>query len=189
VASSSAHEVTRLLADLAGGNRAAVDQLLPLVYSELRRLAGGQLRYERSGHTLQATALVHEAYLKLVDQRDVSWQNRAHFIGVAAQVMRYILLDYAKGHRAAKRGGNAQKLLLEEGLVISGDSADELIALDEALTRLAELDAQQAKVVELRFYGGSSVEETAEVLSISTATVKREWAMARAWLRQQLSLR
>lgn len=187
MASSFSPDVTQLLAEVTRGNRAAVDQLLPLLYAELRRMAGGQLRKERPDHTLQATALVHEAYLRLVDQRAVSWQNRAHFMGVAAQVMRYVLLDYAKQHGAAKRGGNVQKLSLGEDLVFSGDSAEQLIALDEALTGLSELDPQQAKVVELRFYGGLSVEETAEVLSISTATVKREWSMARAWLRQQLA--
>jgi RNA polymerase sigma factor (TIGR02999 family) len=183
---SASASVTQLLGQLSGGNRAAVDQLLPLVYAELRRIAGGQLRRERPGHTLQATALVHEAYLQLVDQHSVSWQSRAHFMGVAAQVMRYVLLDYAKQHAAAKRGGNVHKLSLDEGAVLSVDSVSELVTLDEALTHLSELDPQQAKVVELRFYGGLTVEETAEALCISTATVKREWSMARAWLRKQL---
>jgi len=179
--------VTQLLHQLSGGNREAVDALTPLVYQELKRNAGGQLRSERSGHTLQATALVHEAYLKLVDQRETSWQNRAHFFAVAAQAMRRILLDYAKGRRREKRGGGAAQVTLDEALVMGGDRSSDLIEIDEVLTRLEKLDARQAKVVELRFFGGLSVEETAEAMGISEPTVKREWAMARAWLHRELA--
>jgi RNA polymerase sigma-70 factor (ECF subfamily) len=179
--------VTQLLHQLAGGNRQAVDELTPLVYSELKRIAGGQLRSERPGHTLQATALVHEAYLKLVDQRDTSWQNRAHFFGVAAQVMRRVLLDYAKGRRREKRGGGVALATLDEALAIGHDRSSDLIEIDEVLTRLEKLDERQAKVVELRFFGGLSVEETAEAMGISEPTVKREWAMARAWLHRELA--
>jgi len=180
-------QVTQLLVQLGGGNRAAVNELTPLVYQELKRIAGGQLRNERPGHTLQATALVHEAYLKLVDQRDVSWQNRAHFFGVAAQVMRRILMDYAKGRVRDKRGGGMQRTTLDEALIVTADRASDLVAIDEALTRLEQLDARQAKVVEMRFFGGLSVEETAEAMGISAPTVKREWAMAKAWLHRELS--
>jgi len=179
--------VTQLLLELRGGNRAAVDELAPLVYQELKRIAGGQLRNERPGHTLQATALVHEAYLKLVGQREVAWQSRAHFCGVAAQLMRRILLDYARGKLRAKRIGRVHRTTLDEGLIVSDNRAGSLVAIDEAMTRLEELDSRQAKVVELRFYGGLSVEETAEVMRISAPTVKREWAMAKAWLYRELA--
>jgi RNA polymerase sigma-70 factor, ECF subfamily len=180
-------QVTQLLAQLTGGNRAVVDELLPLVYRELKRMAGGQLKGERPGHTLQATALVHEAYMKLVDQREVTWQNRAHFFGVAAQVMRRVLLDYAKSKHRLKRGGDVHRTSLDEALVVAEDRASDLVMIDEALTELEQLDARQGKVVELRFFGGLSVEETAEAMGISTATVKREWAMAKAWLYRRLS--
>ena len=183
----ASEKVTELLLELSGGNRSAVDELVPLVYQELKRIAGGQLRNERPGHTLQATGLVNEAYLKLVDQRSVSWQNRAHFFGVAAQVMRRILLDYAKSKRRDKRGGKLHHTALDEGLAVSEDRASDLVLIDEALTRLEQLDPRQAKVVELRFFGGLSVEETAEAMGISTPTVKREWAMAKAWLYQELA--
>ena len=179
--------VTQLLMQLSGGDRAAVDELTPLVYHELKRIAGAQLRRERPGHTLQATALVHEAYLKLIDQRDVTWQNRAHFFGVAAQAMRRILLDYAKSRQRIKRGGEIHKTSLDEALVVAEDRASDLVRIDEALTRLEALDARQAKVVELRFFGGLSVEETAEAIGVSAPTVKREWAMARAWLHRELA--
>ena len=182
-----APNVTRLLLELSGGNRAVVDELTPMVYQELKRIAGAQLRNERPGHTLQATALVHEAYIKLIDQRDVSWQNRAHFFGIAAQMMRRILLDYAKSKLRAKRGGGAHKTSLDEALVVAEDRASDLVRIDEALTRLEALDARQAKVVELRFFGGLTVEEAAEALGISAPTVKREWAMAKAWLHRELS--
>jgi RNA polymerase sigma-70 factor (ECF subfamily) len=175
-------EVTRLLLELANGNRDAVDALLPLIYDELRRLAANYLRRERVDHTLQPTALVHEAYLRLVDQREVSWQNRAHFFGVAAQMMRRILVDHARAHNAGKRGADFQKLSLEDNIDKAVERSTELIALDEALKELAEIDQQKARIVELRYFGGLSAEETAEVLGVSAVTVKRHWSMARAWL-------
>jgi RNA polymerase sigma factor (TIGR02999 family) len=184
---SNSSEVTRLLVDLTGGNRDAVDQLLPLVYDELRRIAGGHLRGERVGHTLQATALVHEAYMKLVDQREVNWQNRAHFFGVAAQLMRRILIDYARSKQTGKRGGGFQRAELDEALMVGAERGSELLALDTALEALAQVDPQQAKIVELRFFGGLTVEETAEVIGISPATVKRDWSMAKAWLHREMA--
>lgn len=180
-------EVTRLLVRLTDGDRGVLDELLPLIYGELRRLAAGYLRRERVGHTLQPTALVHEAYLRLVDQTQVRWQNRAHFLGVAAQMMRRILVDHARAREAGKRGGEFQKLSLDENVDASGGGRDlDLVALDDALERLAELDPQKSKIVELRFFGGLSVEETAEVLGVSAPTVKRQWRMAKAWLYGQL---
>ncbi len=179
-------EVTRLLNEVRGGHKEAMEQLLPLVYDELRRLAGGYFRRERSDHTLQPTALVHEAYLKLVGQRSVQWENRGHFLGVAATLMRRILLDYARVHQAEKRGGGGQKVILEEGMAVTQLRAVEMISLDQALTKLASLDADQARLVELRFFGGLSVEETAEVMKISPATVKRYWASAKAWLYREM---
>ena len=183
----SQHEVTRLLIRLTDGDGDVLGELLPLVYDELRRLAAGYLRRERPGHTLQPTALVHEAYLRMVDQSQVHWQNRAHFLGVAAQMMRRILVDHARGQKAEKRGGDFQKLSLDENIDVSGERAADLVALDEALERLAEFDPQKARVVELRFFGGLSVEETAEVLGVSAPTVKRQWRMAKAWLYGQVS--
>jgi RNA polymerase sigma factor (TIGR02999 family) len=185
--SDTSGEVTRLLAVLSGGNRTVVDQLLPLVYDELRRIAGGHLRGERPGHTLQATALVHEAYMRLVDQRNVTWQSRAHFFGIAAQLMRRILIDYARSRQTGKRGGGALRAPLDEALVVAEDRASELLALDAALQALAQVDPQQAKVVELRFFGGLTVEESAEVIGISPATVKRDWSMAKAWLHREMA--
>jgi RNA polymerase sigma-70 factor, ECF subfamily len=182
VTTSSPHEVTRLLIQLTDGDGAALEELLPLVYNELRRLAGNYLRRERVSHTLQPTALVHEAYLRLVDQTQVQWQNRAHFFGVAAQMMRRILVDHARQHHAEKRGGEFQKLSLDENIDVLGDRAGELVALDEALERLNAIDPQKRRVVELRFFGGLSVDETAEVLNVSAPTVKRQWRMAKAWL-------
>jgi RNA polymerase sigma factor (TIGR02999 family) len=179
--------VTELLLKLSGGNRAVVDELTPFLYRELKRIAAVQLRSERPNHTLVATALVHEAYLKLVDQRQVTWRNRAHFFGVAAQLMRRILLDYAKGRGCGKRGGDVHRTSLDEALVVSYDRAYELVEIDVALERLEALDQRQAKVVEMRFFGGLSVEETAEALGVSEPTVKREWAMAKAWLHRELS--
>ncbi len=161
---SSHQDVTRLLIRLTDGDRAVLDDLLPLIYGELRRQAASYLRRERQGHTLQPTALVHEAYLRLVDQTQVQWQNRAHFFGVAAQMMRRILVDHARQQQAEKRGGEFQKLSLDENIDVSGERASDLVALDEALERLHTLDPQKARVVELRFFGGLSVEETAEVL-------------------------
>jgi RNA polymerase sigma factor (TIGR02999 family) len=186
--SISSHGVTQLLLKWSGGDREALEQLLPLVYRELHQLAERYLRRERSDHTLQATALVHEAYLKLIDQREVKWQNRAHFFGVAAQAMRRILVDHARSHMAAKRGSGGVKLSLEDNAaaVVSDEKAEEMIALDDALNHLAEIDPQKSRIVELRFFGGLSIEETAEVLGIGTATVIRQWRMARAWLFDQV---
>ena len=180
------HEVTQLLVRLTDGDGEVLDELLPLVYAELRRLASSYLRRERQDHTLQPTALVHEAYLRMIDQTQAHWQNRAHFFGVAAQMMRRILIDHARAQQADKRGGEFQKLSLDENIDVSGARADELVALDEALERLAELDAQKSRIVELRFFGGLSVEETAEVLGVSAPTVKRQWRMAKAWLYGQV---
>jgi RNA polymerase sigma factor (TIGR02999 family) len=171
------------------GDRAVLDQMLPLVYDELHRQAQRYLRRERPNHTLQTTALINEAYLKLVDQRAVQWQNRAHFFGIAAQAMRRILVDYAKTKNREKRGGAAADLPLEEAMLVAatGQSID-LLALDEALTRLALIDEQQARVVELKYFSGLSIEEAAEAMGISPATVKRDWRMAKAWLRHEMSL-
>lgn len=181
--------VTQYLLDASKGDREALDRVTAAVYQELRRIAAGQMRHERPGSTLQPTALVHEAYLKLINQREVSWQNRAHFFAIAAQEMRRIVLGYARARRAQKRGGGGAQLTLDESLIATDDHADDLIALDEILEHLAELDPRQARVVELRFYVELSVEETAEVLGVGTATVKRDWAMARAWVLQQLRSR
>ena len=186
MATASQHEVTRLLIRLTEGEGAVLDDLLPLVYAELRRLAASYLRRERAGHTLQPTALVHEAYLRLIDQTQVHWQNRAHFFGVAAQMMRRILVDHARSQQAEKRGGDYQKLSLDENIDVSGERAADLVALDEALERLAEIDPAKSRVVELRFFGGLSVEETAQVLGVSAPTVKRQWRMAKAWLYGQV---
>jgi RNA polymerase sigma-70 factor, ECF subfamily len=174
-------EVTILLAEVTKGNQDAIPKLVPLVYDEMRRLAGRYMRRERTNHTLQATALVHEAYLKMVEQRS-DWRSRAHFFGVAAQVMRHVLIDHARGHTRMKRGGAKEAMALDEALVFSPEKSEELLAVDEALERLAKLDPRQAKVVEMRFFGGLTVEETAEALGISPITVKRDWSLARAWL-------
>jgi RNA polymerase sigma factor (TIGR02999 family) len=180
---TSTGEVTRLLQDWSIGNREALHKLLPLVYDELRRLAHSYLVHERPDHTLQTTALVHEAYLKLIDQHSVNWQNRAQFFAISAQAMRRILLDNARRHTAVKRGSGGQKVSLDEVATLSRDTANEsLIALDEALQKLATIDADQSKIVELRYFGGLTIEETAEVLKISPSTVQREWTIARAWL-------
>jgi RNA polymerase sigma-70 factor, ECF subfamily len=176
------HDVTLLLTALTRGDQSASEKLIPLVYGELRRLARSYMRRERADHTLQATALVHEAYLKLVEQRSSNWQSRAHFFGVAAQVMRRILVDHARGHLRQKRGGEYEKVVLNEALVFSPEKSAELLAVDQALEKLARLDERQAKVVELRFFGGLSVEEAAAVLGISPKTVKRDWSVAKAWL-------
>ena len=178
--------VTELLVDCTNGDHEALDKLIPLVYEELHRLASHYLRRERSNHTLQTTALVHEAYLRLVDQKNCNWQNRAQFFGVAAQMMRRILVDYARSHRASKRGGSYHRISLSEGAILSEDRDTDLTELDEVLERLATIDPQQSRVVELRIFGGLTVEETAEVMGISSRTVKREWSMARAWLHQQI---
>ena len=179
-------DVTQLLADLQDGRPDAASQLIPLVYDELHRLARGQMRHERADHTLQATALVHEAYLRLVNQPQRTWQNRAHFIAVAAQVMRRILVDYARARRTSKRGSAPQRVPLEEPLLFTEEQSDDLVSLDEALERLAQFDHRQSRVVELRFFGGLTAEETAEVLGISSKTVKRDWTVARAWLHREV---
>ncbi len=179
-------EITRLLTALGDGDKNVRDKLFELVYDELRHLASTYLRRERSGHTLQTTDLVHEAYFKLVDQKNVEWQNRAHFFGVAAQAMRRILVDYARGHQAAKRGGGQTKISLHETAIIPDEHPEEIVALDEALTRLATLDERQSRIVELRFFGGHTIEETAQILTLSAATVKRDWSMARAWLYREM---
>ena len=183
---TSSDEVTRLLRDWSGGDQQALERLMPLIYTELRQLAHRCLHRERPGHTLQTTALVHEAYLKLIDQRDARWQNRAHFFAIAAQAMRRILVDSARRHTALKRGGPAENLSLDEAANVSVEPDPILLPLDEALGRLAEMDQQQGRIVELRYFGGLTIEETAEVLKLSKDTVKGEWAMARAWLRKEL---
>ena len=182
------NNVTQLLVELTDGNTQVLELLLPIVYNELRSLANNYLRRERADHTLQPTALVHEAYLKLVDQKNVQWQNRAHFFGVAANIMRRILVDHARKHNADKRGGEFSKEQLEEALVVVSDEKSfELLALDDALEELAKVDPQKSRIVELRYFGGLSVEETAEVMGISEITVKRHWKMAKAWLYGQIS--
>lgn len=183
---SSAHDVTRMLRDWRDGDQGALDKLIPVVYDELRRQAARYLRRERPGHTLQTTALIHEAYLRLVDQQRVEWQNRAHFYAIAARLMRQILVDHARKRQALKREAGDIKVPLEEAMLTSPDRSLDLVTLDEALTRLAVLDPQQSRVVELRYFSGLSVEETAEVLGVSSRTVKRDWNVAKAWLRQQV---
>jgi RNA polymerase sigma-70 factor, ECF subfamily len=185
--SPSPEEISELLVAWSNGERAALDQLMPLVYDELRRIAHRYLGRERAGHTLQTTALVNEAYLKLFNEREMRWQNRAHFFAVAAQLMRMILVDYARSRNYVKRGGGAQRVSFDEALAVSQERAGELIALDEALKTLAEMDERKSRVAELRFFGGLSVEETAEVLKVSPVTVMREWRLAKAWLHRELS--
>jgi RNA polymerase sigma-70 factor, ECF subfamily len=182
-------DVTQLLADLQDGRPDSASQLIPLVYDELHRLAHRHMRDERPDHTLQATALVHEAYVRLVNQPQRTWQNRAHFIAVAAQVMRRILVDYARARRTSKRGGAPQRVPLEEPLLFTEEQSDDLVSLDEALARLAQFDERQSRIVELRFFGGLTVDETAEVLGISSKTVKRDWSVARAWLHREVEVR
>lgn len=181
--------VTLLLKQVANGDQQAAAQLIPLVYEELHRVAEHHLRRERPDHTLQPTALVHEAYLKLVAQRDANWQNRAHFFAVSSQLMRRILVDYARNRLRRKRGGKQAKVPLEKVFILSRDRCDELLSLDESLEKLAKLDARQSRVVELRFFGGLSVEEAAKVLGVSSKTVKREWTIAKAWLYGELKNR
>ena len=178
----SPSEVTRLLKDWSAGDSAALDQLIPIVYDELRAIAARYLRRERQDHTLQPTALVNEAYLRLIDQKQVQWQNRAHFVGVAAQMMRRILVDHAKSHNRAKRGGGARRVTLDEAVALSEERANDLVELDEALTALAAFDERKSRVVEMKYFGGLSVEETAEVLKVSVITVARDWKLAKAWL-------
>jgi RNA polymerase sigma factor (TIGR02999 family) len=185
--SSPPHEITQLLAEWSEGNQAALDQLYPLVYNELRRLAHGYLRRERKGHTLQTTALINEAYLRLVDQKNVHWANRSHFFGISAKIMRRILIDHARRYDYAKRGGGAQRISLDEAAIVAKQRGRALLMLDEALTSLAKIDPRRSQVVELRYFGGLNNEEIAGVLKISENTVMRDWNMARAWLYQELS--
>lgn len=181
-------EITRMLREWSSGDSEAINRLIPLVYDELHRQAARYLRRENKGHTLQTTALIHEAYLKLVDQRDVEWQNRAHFFAIAAQAMRRILVDHARTKQREKRGGKDEKLPLEAAMTLAVDEQSvDLIQLDEALTKLAGIDERQARVVELKFFSGLSLEQTAEALNISRATAAREWNVARAWLYREMT--
>ena len=181
------HQITQLLAEWSDGNQAALDELYPLVYEELHRLARRYMSREKKGHTLQTTALINEAYVRLVDQKNVHWANRSHFFAISAQIMRRILIDHARRHAYAKRGGGAQQVSLEEVAIVARDSGSDLVRLDEALKSLAEMDPRRSQVVELRYFGGLNNEEIAGVLKISENTVTRDWNMARAWLYQQLT--
>jgi RNA polymerase sigma factor (TIGR02999 family) len=180
---ASHNEVTQLLVAWGNGDQAALDQLMPLVYSELHRLAHRHIRKERPGHTLQTSALLNEAFVRLVDVRDVQWQSRAHFFGIAAQMMRRILVDYARSRRYAKRGGDARQVSFDEELIVSRQLSADVVELHDALNELAGIDERKSKVVELKFFGGLSIEETAEVLGVSPGTVMRDWTLAKAWLR------
>ena len=181
-----AKDVTELLIDWSNGDQEALNKLMPLVYDELHRLASRYLRRERPNHTLQTTALVHEAYVRLVDENNANWRNRIQFFAVASQLMRHILVDYARRRNAAKRGGEYARLSFDEQMIVSKEKSADLMALDEALNGLAAIDPQQSRIVELRIFGGLTVEETAEALGISPTTVKREWSMAKAWLHRQI---
>ena len=181
------HDVTRLLTEWRHGNPDALNEMAPLIYEELRRLARSYLRRERPGHTLQSTALVHEAYLRMVDQQNVSLQNRSHFYGVAAQMIRRILVDHARARRTHKRGDGVIPLALDEARSAHAGSDLDLAALDDALAALAQIDPRQSRIVELRFFAGLSLEETAEVMGVSPATIKRDWTVARAWLKRELT--
>ena len=180
------HNITHLLKEWSAGDRQALDRLTPLVYEELRHQAARYLRRERPDHTLQTTALIHEAYLRLIDAKDVNWQSRAHFFAIAANLMRRILVEHARRRDADKRGGSQVRVQLDEALAVANEADVDLLAIDEALDRLAAIDPQQARVVELRFFSGLSVEETAAALGVSPKTVKRDWSVARAWLRREI---
>jgi RNA polymerase sigma factor (TIGR02999 family) len=182
------HEITRLLLAWSKGDREALDRLFPLVYDELRRLAKSYMRKERARHTLQTTALIHEAYLRLIDAGQVEWRSRAHFFGVAARAMRQILVAMARDRGCQKRGGGARQVSLDEAMMIDEGLDEDLVALDEALGELAQFDARKAQVVEMRFFGGLTEDEIAEALGVSTETVRRDWRLARSWLRRQLSV-
>ena len=184
---SAQSQITQLLKQWGEGKGQALDELMPLVYDELKRLAGSYLRRERPDHTLQSAALVNEAYVRLIDQNQVQWQNRGHFFGIAAQMMRRILVDHARSHLADKRGAGAPVLSLDEVVAEARNQSINLLGLDEALSKLEKIDSQQGKIVELRFFSGLSIEETATVLGVSPATVKRDWAAARAWLYREVS--
>jgi RNA polymerase sigma factor (TIGR02999 family) len=179
----STNEVTQLLVAWGNGDQTALEQLMPLVYSELHRLAHRYIKKERPGHTLQTSALLNEAFLRLVDQRDVHWRSRAHFFGIAAQMMRRILVDYARSRRYAKRGGDQRQVSFDEEVIVSRQTSADVVALHEALNELAVIDERKSKVVELKFFGGLSIEETAAVLGVSEGTVMRDWTLAKAWLR------
>jgi RNA polymerase sigma factor (TIGR02999 family) len=181
------HEITGLLEQWSGGNQAALDRLYPLVYEELRRIARSYMKREPKGHTLQTTALINEAYVRLVDQHSVHWQNRSHFFAISAQIMRRILVDHARRYLHAKRGGGARKISLDEGMIVAKERSEEVLMLDEALTSLARMDPRRSQVVELRYFAGLNNKEIATVLKISENTVMRDWNLARAWLYQQLS--
>ena len=183
----SSQSVTQLLVDWRNGDQTALDRLMPLVYEELRRIAGHYMRNERQEHTLQTSALVNEAYLRLVDHENIAWQNRAHFFGVAAQAMRRILVDYARSRNYLKRGGAALRISLDEAATTPDEHSAELLALDDALKELAKIDERKCRVVELRYFGGLSVEETAEALGVSIQTVGRDWSTAKAWLMREMS--
>jgi RNA polymerase sigma factor (TIGR02999 family) len=180
-------QVTQLLVAWGKGDELARDQLMPLVYEELHRLAHRYMKRESPGHTLQTSALVNEAFVRLVDQKNVRWQNRAHFFGIAAQMMRRILVDYARSRNYAKRGGGATEISLDEALIVSDERSAEVVNVHEALERLAEFDRRKSQIVELRFFGGLSIDETAEVLNVSPGTVMRDWTLAKAWLRREVS--
>lgn len=183
---TQSRNITALLQAWGNGDQCALEQLTPLVYEELHKLAQRQMSRENKGHTLQATALIHEVYLRLVEFQSARWQDRAHFFAVCARLMRRILIDFARSHDSLKRGGNDRKLTLEEGIIVSADVPAELMDLEHALTKLAQDDPRKSNVVELRFFGGLTVKETAEVLKISTDTVMRDWSMARAWLLREM---
>lgn len=187
MAEQSTNEVTRVLVAAAGGDQNAAEKLLPLVYDELRALAAGALRRERRDHTLQPTALVHEAFLRLIDQSHAEYNSRTHFFAIGAQMIRRVLVDHARKHHAVKRGGHAERLTLTAMVDPGHERELDVLALDDALKRLAELDDRQAKVVEMRFFGGLSVEQTADMLDVSPRTVEQDWRMARAWLKRELS--
>jgi RNA polymerase sigma-70 factor (ECF subfamily) len=184
---AAAEQTTRLLNALTAGDREAADQLMPLVYDQLRKIAGEYFRREPPGHTLQPTALVHEAYVKLVDQRHVHWRGRTHFLAVGAQLMRRILVDHARSKGRAKRGGGRLRITLDEAVAVSRGSDEDVLAVHEALEKLAKLDPRQARIVELRFFGGLTVQEVADALGVSKRTVESEWTMIRAWLRRELA--
>ena len=186
MSSPSPDEVTQLLLDWSHGDKAALDKLMPLVFEELRHLAHHYMRQERPGHTLQTTAIVNEAYMQLFDQARVQWQNRAHFFGIASLVMRRILTGYARSRQTAKRGGGAHQVALEEAMLVSEERVADMAALDDALNSLALIDERKSQIVEMRFFGGLSIEETAEVLGVSPGTVMRDWTLAKAWLRCEI---
>ncbi|HEU5238220.1 MAG TPA: sigma-70 family RNA polymerase sigma factor [Pyrinomonadaceae bacterium] len=185
--SPASHDVTQLLVAWSDGDQAARDRLMSVVYEELHRLARRYMRRESPDHTLQTSALVNEAFLRLVDQRNVHWQNRSHFFAIAAQMMRRILVDYARGRNYAKRGGGERALSLDEGLIVSDERSAEVVAVHEALEELAKFDARKSQIVELRFFGGLTIDETAEVLGVSPGTVMSDWTVAKAWLRREIS--